>query len=168
MDPSEIIAVPFPVEDLQRHVCMTMVVMAAPFYHMDLPREILHRSLATAIMYAVLILCGVHPLHNVQETLWAALYLTTILWPVLLRKQKETFSNRFYSLVNGSDNAVASFRFHGTLGGIMVCSILAILDWGLQIQRWPLPLVIGGTYGCLAGSIGSILCLSSWYQKERQ
>jgi hypothetical protein len=177
MDPSEIIAVPFPLEGLRTLVYFTIaiVLLTAPctrLVYLHIPTEILAHLMATASMFAVLILCGVHPLRDLQHTLWASLYLTILAWPIgVLRdgKKKSDFSfmNRFYQLVDlplaakGDDIAliVASHRFYGTLIGLIPCAILNILDWGVQIQRWPLPLLIGGTYGWMAGNFAGMVAI---------
>ena len=39
----------------------------------------------------------------------------------------------------------------GTLIGMSACAILRILDHGMQIQRYPLPIIIGATYGSCGG-----------------
>lgn len=44
----------------------------------------------------------------------------------------------------------------GSLIGVSVCSILTILDWGSQLQRWPLPMLLGATGGHLCGTIWSV------------
>ena len=46
----------------------------------------------------------------------------------------------------------------GTLVGMSACAILRILDHGMQIQRYPLPITIGATYGSCGGVlIGGLL-----------
>ena len=46
----------------------------------------------------------------------------------------------------------------GTLIGMSACAILRILDHGMQIQRYPLPITIGATYGSCGGVlIGGLL-----------
>jgi hypothetical protein len=174
MDPSEIIAVPVPLDLLDRHVFFTMSVLlvAKPriLRKIDFSKEVRVQIMATALMLAVLILCGVHPLRDLPHTLRAALYLTTLAWPmgVLKGEEHDTFLNRCYQLVdlsivpttagvNQAGLIIASHRFYGTMLGLIPFAILNILDWGLQIQRWPLPLVIGGTIGWTVGNLFSIL-----------
>ena len=46
----------------------------------------------------------------------------------------------------------------GTLIGMAICAILRILDHGMQIQRYPIPIILGSTWGSYAGVfIGSLL-----------
>jgi hypothetical protein len=57
---------------------------------------------------------------------------------------------------------LASCQTHATAFGVIPCSVLRLYDWGSQIQRWPLPLILGSTYGFVAGTvlgIGGIVLL---------
>lgn len=40
----------------------------------------------------------------------------------------------------------------GTVFGVSICSILNILDWGSQLQRWPVPIILGTTVGHACGT----------------
>jgi hypothetical protein len=41
----------------------------------------------------------------------------------------------------------------GSIIGIIICSLLRILDTGLQIQRHPIPILLGYTYGNAIGGL---------------
>jgi hypothetical protein len=43
--------------------------------------------------------------------------------------------------------------------GNVVCAVLCILDWGVQVQRWPIPILLGTIAGHFAGSM---LCIAVW------
>jgi len=45
----------------------------------------------------------------------------------------------------------------GTFIGLSACTILRILDHGMQIQRYPLPITIGATYGSCGGVLVGFL-----------
>lgn len=45
----------------------------------------------------------------------------------------------------------------GTLIGICVCAILRVLDHGLQIQRYPMPLIVGAAVGRVFGTLMAVL-----------
>lgn len=48
----------------------------------------------------------------------------------------------------------------GTLIGMAICAILRILDHGMQIQRYPIPIILGSTWGSYVGVlIGSPLIM---------
>lgn len=44
-----------------------------------------------------------------------------------------------------------------TLFGTSIFSILSILDWGSQIQRWPVPMILGATVGHVCGTAYVVL-----------
>lgn len=41
----------------------------------------------------------------------------------------------------------------GTASGMVACAILRILDHGMQTQRYPMPILIGATFGRFAGTL---------------
>jgi len=47
--------------------------------------------------------------------------------------------------------------YYGSIMGMMVASILRILDIGLQVQRHPMPIILGYTYGSIGGILVWIL-----------
>jgi hypothetical protein len=58
----------------------------------------------------------------------------------------------------------------GTIIGMCICAIFRILDHGMQIQRYPMPIIIGATVGRVGGVlVGSILLVtlpSSSYDRQ--
>ena len=50
----------------------------------------------------------------------------------------------------------------GTLVGMAACAILRVLDHGIQIQRWPMPIIIGAVFGRCGGvCIGALMAMFS-------
>ena len=48
------------------------------------------------------------------------------------------------------------------------CCILRVYDRGWQIQRWPVPLIVGSTYGWALGlCVGTMLCCSVAKRRKR-
>jgi hypothetical protein len=47
--------------------------------------------------------------------------------------------------------------YYGSIIGMIVASILRILDIGLQVQRHPIPIILGYTYGSIGGLLIWIL-----------
>jgi hypothetical protein len=45
--------------------------------------------------------------------------------------------------------------------GVSIFSILSILDWGSQLQRWPVPLILGATAGHACGTAYVVLVFIS-------
>ena len=60
-------------------------------------------------------------------------------------------------------NLVIQQRIHqystlGTIIGMCICAIFRVLDHGMQIQRYPMPIIIGATVGRVGGVfVGSFL-----------
>mmetsp|Transcript_17190 Transcript_17190/g.32248 ORF Transcript_17190/g.32248 Transcript_17190/m.32248 type:complete len:265 (-) Transcript_17190:20-814(-) len=46
---------------------------------------------------------------------------------------------------------VQQYSVLGTISGMGACSILRILDHGMQIQRYPIPIIVGATLGSCGG-----------------
>lgn len=62
---------------------------------------------------------------------------------------------------------IHQFSALGTVIGLIACSILRVLDHGMQVQRYPVPIVAGATWGSCGGVlIGTITAMamlgSSW------
>lgn len=53
---------------------------------------------------------------------------------------------------------ILQYAVLGTFSGVCVCAILRILDHGMQIQRYPTPILIGATWGrCVGLLFGEIV-----------
>jgi len=64
---------------------------------------------------------------------------------------------------------LSSCRLYMTLAFLIPFSILSVLDHGDQKQRWPVPVLMGGTYGFAFGSIaGLFLAYFVAKKKEKQ
>lgn len=50
-----------------------------------------------------------------------------------------------------------TFRLYATLLITIPFQILQILDSGIQVQRWPIPQVLGSTVGWVVGSVVGLL-----------
>lgn len=66
------------------------------------------------------------------------------------------------------ETILASSRMHGTLLVAIPFQILHILDWGAQVQRWPLPVIIGCTYGWIVGTLGGLVLIKLQSRRHRQ
>lgn len=55
------------------------------------------------------------------------------------------------------DDTMKTCRFTATLLITIPFQILQILDSGNQVQRWPIPLVLGSTVGWVVGSVVGLL-----------
>ncbi len=130
---------------------------------------------ATVSIYGIFILCGSHPFDHPLNTFAAASYLAiNAILPVnmneIVSPQKKNIRETVHFLVgpipqheqftNTDISNVYSHRgqrfriqllyqrsFLGVCIGVGVCAILRILDHGMQIQRCPMPILIGAIFG---------------------
>ena len=117
----------------------------------------------TGLMFVVLGLCGNALVENWQHSTCAALYISALLCTNLTENRT---SNIFEELAfYDQSNLLLHCRLYCTLAFIISCCILSILDHGYQLQRWPLPILLGATYGHTVGSIIGIL--GEKYKKKK-
>ena len=56
------------------------------------------------------------------------------------------------------------YMYYGSIIGMIVASILRVLDIGLQVQRHPMPIILGYTYGSIGGLL--VWILITLFQKK--
>jgi len=138
-------------------------------------------------IWFVSVVCGTPPTQTVRQTVWASGYMATLLVLFTTITNPQPQSSRSDSLKSNTTNAslldgrhlqrilglpifdkenlhdfytnlMATCQAHATAFVTVPFAVLRLYDWGSQIQRWPLPMILGSTYGFVAGSLlGSIL-----------
>jgi len=164
MDPSEIIVVPIPLSRLSNFVgfsVLCLFVVSIPWWELAAVwRSVKTLTIMTCILLAASILCGAHPINNLHSTLLASFYVASLVslnppvfndasgWSLqhVLNSRLTTITSR------QGDEIMGTCRFYTTLLVMIPFQILNILDSGLQVQRWPLPIVLGSTVGWVIGS----------------
>jgi hypothetical protein len=165
MDPSEIRAVPF---SLRRLTIFTMlpVVSIMLIWLIKSPDRLTSNLLSllklTLAMYGLFGLAGSNIVDNYKHSLTAALYVAAL--ASTTSTGKET-SNILQELpFADSSNLLAFCRLYGMILTSVPFSVVTILDAGMQIQRWPLPILLGTTYGYV---IGTFVGVTSLYYQRR-
>jgi hypothetical protein len=158
MDPSQIAAIPFPLERLTPYVMLPVVVQMIYWLVTNpakLTMKILSLIKVTAIAYGLMALSGNYIVTNAQHSMLAALYLATLI---------STTSNG-----TSTYHVLDEFPFKDMSDQLTFCQlyctimfttgfqVLTVLDHGMQIQRWPVPVLVGATYGYVFGSVAGIL-----------
>jgi hypothetical protein len=166
MDPSEIVKVPY---DIKRLSVFTMVpIVTLLFVAMwDAPTKLTSFMLTlfrlTIVVFGVLGLCGANlgtnPQHSMYTAIYAAALLTTTINPSNAASSKVQEQLPFAD----KSDAINFFRLYGVLLTTIALQILQVLDWGVQVQRWPLPIILGVTYGYVVGTLFGIM--ASYVQK---
>lgn len=144
MDPSEIIAVPLPISGLVTFVgfsSLTLFLVTVSWWDglAVLWTEARRIVTTTLIMLGTFILCGAHPILNIEHTLLAALYMSCLLL--------------WHPNDDDDDNTKERLHRNTILLVAIPFQILHILDTGLQVQRWPIPILIGGSVGWIFSNL---------------
>lgn len=169
MDPTEIIAVPIPLSRLSNFVGFSVLflfVVSVPWWELAaLWRKLKVLTATTFTMLAITITCGTHPADNLLYTTLASFYVASLVSlnpPVFgdangWGPQQALFNNTSATHRQGGDDTMGTTRLYTTLLVTIPFQILNILDSGLQVQRWPLPIVLGSTAGWITGSVLGLL-----------
>ena len=167
LDPTEIIATPFPFEQLLWFVGIVATIqwfllLAFQWSHAQgFFLYLKHSVQGTFLFYFVFVLCGADPWRHILQTMATAWYVTHLV--VLIKpwsppdKPQTNFQHVLKHLLHWDNTNLASFQIYGTLLVAIPFQVLHVLDWGIQIQRWPLPVIIGTTYGWIVGSALGII-----------
>ena len=162
MDPTDIVKVPIDLPRLFLHVSVVLFVATLLTQHNNnILTKLWELTKLTFIVFVTMIVCGASPYQDQWHTMMAAVYLTTLLtWdpPIFNESHDKTKpqSLRIRVLRGGSSlcslqDRVAVAVSHCTLATTIPLQILRLYDRGWQIQRWPVPVILGSTYGWILG-----------------
>eukprot|EP00534_Pseudo-nitzschia_fraudulenta_P012317 CAMPEP_0201217338 /NCGR_PEP_ID=MMETSP0851-20130426/190008_1 /ASSEMBLY_ACC=CAM_ASM_000631 /TAXON_ID=183588 /ORGANISM="Pseudo-nitzschia fraudulenta, Strain WWA7" /LENGTH=232 /DNA_ID=CAMNT_0047506985 /DNA_START=107 /DNA_END=805 /DNA_ORIENTATION=+ len=170
LDPSEIIGTPFPLTNVTIF-CTIPVLILWIFWTVANPSKagwkILSFIKVTGLNFVLFGLCGIDLVGTWQHSVPAALFLATLMCTNLTEKRTSKLMEElpFYD----HSDLLSSCRLYMTLAFLIPFSILSVLDHGDQKQRWPVPVLMGGTYGFAFGSIaGLFLAYFVAKKKEKQ
>lgn len=165
MDPSEIKAVPFPIKRLTSFTMLPVVTVMLLWLKNSpdrLTSNILSLLKLTLVMYGLFGLAGSNIVNNYKHSLTAALYVGALLSTTLTGNES---SNILHELPFADpSNLLAFCRLYGMILTSVPFSVVNVLDAGMQIQRWPLPILLGTTYGYV---IGTFVGVTSMYYQRR-
>jgi hypothetical protein len=138
---------------------------------------------ASGVFWAVAVVCGASPTNHILHTGLASLYVATLavvltassttatatspkqawwqsrlclpLPPTTMSTHDiptpQTTQNLMIDQFN--EEFLACCQMHMTLFVTIPFQVLRLYDWGSQIQRYPLPIMLGSTYGFVLGTI---------------
>jgi hypothetical protein len=163
MDPSEILAIPYSLQRLTVFAMMPVVVIMLVWL-VKSPNKMMSNLLSltklTMVTYALFALCGSYIVTNYQHSLTAALYIAALASTTWTTGEKRHTSNILEELpFYDHSNLLATSRLYGMLLVMIPFQVLTVLDRGIQIQRWPMPILLGGTYGYVAGTLVGIFLM---------
>ena len=103
----------------------------------------------TFLLFLWILLAGAAPVH-LYHTLLLALYLSILLtWGT--EPTNMTSHKFFFLLENDHPQSCYYWTWNTILACVVPFNVLRLLDRGWQIQRWPLPSLLGATLGFLVG-----------------
>ena len=117
----------------------------------------------TIVVFLCVYLCGASFTNNVLLTILSSLYISSLTFERVYLSSETIgmkIDDNFYSLTlnekaNTSYQIFLQAIIYCTFFGAMITTILVTLDWGAQVQRWPVPLLLGSTYGNSVGVLFS-------------
>jgi len=135
----------------------------------------------TIILFFISILCGASPFVNVHHSLLACFYLATLGFGYIQPKADESIQTAIKRVIVGPDyselpyidclvNEMNGCIMYSVLGVMTVpFMILTVLDGGFQIQRWPLPMILGTFCGHMIGiTVGTLVGIYRLYRLPRK
>lgn len=174
MDPSEIIATPF---SLQKTALFTMppVLFILAFWMFkdskSMSTNVIGLIKWTLALYALMALCGQNMITNWRHSLLSALYMASLLSTTWIAKTDDDKKNKITATTTTKNNMLeelpfsdfsnilATCRLYGMIAVSIPFQLLSVLDHGAQMQRWPLPVLLGGTYGYIIGTFCGLVVL---------
>ena len=145
MDPSEIAATPFPLQNVASFTLLPVVVnMIYTFVRspMKLTSHLISVIKLTLVTFALLALCGDNMVKHWKASSTTALYIATLVATTSNGKGTPNVLDDL-PFFDFSD-LLSTSRLYGILIFIIPFQVLTVLDHGIQIQRWPLPVLLGG------------------------
>ena len=186
MDPTDIVLVPYEVDRLAIFVICVIAAslgleIATASFLTVVPSLFREWLATTALFCMAAVVCGTPPTRDVYHTFWACSYVSTLVIILSGRTSHNQNPGGWHSrlvlpLLPGSQKKakerwlfdaqlLSVCQVHATGFVTIPFQVLRLYDWGSQIQRWPLPILLGSTYGFVLGSIvGCILIVLIRYR----
>ncbi|CAJ1942196.1 unnamed protein product [Cylindrotheca closterium] len=165
LDPSEIVAIPSDIRKLTIFTGLPVVLVMLlwlKYAANRLTSNLLSLMKLTLVIYALFGVAGSNIVDNYKHSLTAALYvaaLASTTWT------GEETSNVLKELPFSDPSDIIAFcRLYGMILTSIPFCVTTILDAGMQIQRWPLPVVCGASYGYTIGTMIGVTAL--YYQRK--
>lgn len=110
----------------------------------------------TLALYALMALCGQNMITNWRHSLLSALYMASLLSTTWIAKTDDDKKNKITATTTTKNNMLeelpfsdfsnilATCRLYGMIAVSIPFQLLSVLDHGAQMQRWPLPVLLGG------------------------
>jgi hypothetical protein len=165
IDPTDIVQIPYNLTRLALYVLGVTVVLCTTTTTSVSASKLLP---LTILYVGMMILSGASLTQNVGHTALAALYSTALaLWdpPIFsscAAAKSSSIADELRSRLRGDDSkpqtVLAVSVSQASLAGAVLAAILRLYDHGMQVQRWPVPVLLGSTGGWAVGVLVGTLC----------
>jgi GPI biosynthesis protein family Pig-F. len=137
-------------------------------------------AVLTVILFCISILCGASPFANVHHSLLASFYVATLGFGYIQPKADESIQMAIKRVIVVNDyhelpfidclvNEMNGYVLYSVVAVTVPFMILNVLDGGFQIQRWPLPIILGSFCGHIIGiTLGTLLGVYRLYRMPRK
>lgn len=167
IDPTDIVLIPYDLSRLLLYVGLIIgyLIASSCLRGNSIPYHLLPSS---AIALAMMILAGASPTKHILHSALSALYCAALCLsdpPIVVSvPPPNAFSEHVRYRLRGvamhavSDQkqreqaVVARGASQGAIAGAVVFQILRLYDRGWQVQRWPVPVIMGSTIGWTMGA----------------
>jgi uncharacterized integral membrane protein len=134
----------------------------------------------TVILFFISILCGVSPFANVHHSLLASFFVATLACGYIQPKADESIQMAIKRVIVVPDyselpyidclvNEMNGYMLYSVVAVTIPFMILNVLDGGFQVQRWPLPIILGCFCGHVIGIIvGTLVGIYRLYWLPRK
>jgi len=134
----------------------------------------------TTTCFGLFILCGASPYEKLTHTALAAAYFATLCWceaPVFAADTvtfdgSMTLQQQFHQRLRGRvlhkstiiqqrQNLLQTIVLYSCISCTIPLQILLLYDRGWQLQRWPIPVILGSTIGSIGGTVFGTLAITT-------
>jgi hypothetical protein len=198
LDPTEIIAIPYDLSRLAIYVALTIALTILWGDSTQRHHKLFQLFPLTLCCFVLFILCGASPYENLFHTLLAAAYFAAVCWfdPPFFHKKvgvdksatDQSFESQLSSWIRtyklrlqgigrqprpSTDEemrqvVLAQIILYSCIACTVPMQILLLYDRGWQVQRWPIPVVLGSSLGWIVGLLVGTVAASSCRAKAAQ
>ncbi|KAL7567948.1 hypothetical protein ACA910_019658 [Epithemia clementina (nom. ined.)] len=179
LDPTDIVLIPIPLERLFQSSCAIGFVTVTTSASVNMVQKLRDVAQLTILAALAMFISGASPFENISHTILAALFLAALilldlpfdkattndsnshdgesfLWRIAPSSNKCSDNTKERHLNKSNAWSPAKTRAHCTVVVTVLCQILLLYDRGWQVQRWPVPTILGSAIGWTIGVIISI------------
>lgn len=164
LDPTQITAIPYNMRRLGLYVALSVLMMTEASNGMRLKR--FAPVVPTTMTFVItMLICSDTVYLNPWQSILAAFYMANLVTfdpPIFASSIRPSLQRlRLPQSCHQPQECIASMIVNATIATTIPFQILLLYDRGWQVQRWPVPCILGSTVGwaigCVSGTIWGML-----------